>query len=74
MESTGVPGEVHISEHTYRLLAGSPHEAWFEHRGQVEVKVRRPGRDVQGAGGAGLVRSRDGPSAPAFPAALGTPH
>ncbi len=39
LESTGVPGHLHISEDTYKLLP--PHEAAekWDYRGPIEVKV-----------------------------------
>ncbi len=37
MESTGVPGNLQISEDTHTLLAGQPGPTWKQ-RGRVEVK------------------------------------
>lgn len=35
MESHGLPGEIHVSDHTYKLLA---HKFEFESRGDIEIK------------------------------------
>ena len=39
MESHGIPGEIHVSEHTYRLLAD---KFDFESRGIIEIKGKGP--------------------------------
>lgn len=35
MESHGLPGEIHVSDHTYKLLAD---KFEFESRGDIEIK------------------------------------
>ncbi len=48
-----MPGLIQISEPTFRCLEGAapgtPHCAWWEWRGQIEVKVSVSG--VEGGGG-----------------------
>jgi adenylate cyclase len=39
MESHGLPGEIHVSEHTYKLLAD---KFEFEDRGIIEIKGKGP--------------------------------
>jgi class 3 adenylate cyclase len=39
MESHGMPEEIHVSEHTYKLLAD---KFEFENRGIIEIKGKGP--------------------------------